>query len=261
MRNTIEGFTVAVCALFVIAVLIACKGGGSAKDAGPLEPASALTGARKDYVGEWSASNVKLSIAENGTISYEKTGGMNKKYSGTINGFRGDNIEVFALVTVTLDVQRAPHLDGDTWKMTIEGDEVSKANPNDYVEKMIQSDYVTKHVSVKAVKCPSAPLPQDCELTTGDNTKCIIHVSPDGKLVRWKFDGAMLDSKVIEDAIVDSFKKQRRQAVTAKCPPGGIIMKNVGDTFDCTATAGTKDMKVEVKVKDQAGNVTFNYTP
>jgi hypothetical protein len=200
------------------------------------------------------------------TLNYEKkTGGTSKKVSGKISGFKGDDVEVFALVTVTLNVQRPPHLDGGEWKMTVEGDELTRKAGNaekraDHLEADIQRDLAGKGVIIRSIDCPpthSAVF--DCKLKTGAGDDITVHCEDDGKgNIEWKADVAVLSSDKIETFIEDTYEKQLKKRVKATCPPG-TLLKHPGDVFTCTAKpkVGGKTDTVTVTVKNTAGDISI----
>ncbi|MFO0757372.1 MAG: hypothetical protein U0359_12825 [Byssovorax sp.] len=110
-----------------------CVAGGAARSVstpstGPkMDPKVALAGSKKDYIGNWTGPGTTLSIGADGTLAFaKKSGNSSKTVNGPISGFAGDNIEVFALITITLDVTSPPRRDAKGWKMTVEGVEVTR---------------------------------------------------------------------------------------------------------------------------------------
>jgi hypothetical protein len=269
-----EKLTIALAGVLLLAVLLACKGGSksSSSGAGTEEPATAISTTKKDYVGDWTAPGITLSISPTGTVAYEKkTGSTSKKVNGPIKTFHGDNIDVFALITVTLEVQRAPHEDGGVWKMTVENDELTRSGSGskrgEKLEKLIQTDLAKKGVVVKSVTCPSEAETSkafDCDVTTGDNSKMPMHVTVAADVATWKADVAVLDPKKIEQFIEETFEKQMKKKVDARCAPG-LLLKKPGETFTCQAVdkakPGSKPMQVTVTAKDVEGNIGIDYKP
>jgi len=268
-----EKLTVAAACALVLVAALACKGGGkSTSSSGPEEPATAISTTKKDYVGEWSAPGVKLNISPSGSVEYEKkSGASSKTVNGSIKSFHGDNIDVFALITVTLEVQKAPHLDGTTWKMTVEGDEVTKNGSGSAkgakLEGLIQTDLAKKGIATKSVTCPAEAETAkafDCEVATSDGSKMPMHVTIAGDTASWKADVAVLDPKKIEEFIEEQFQKQMKKKVEARCAPG-LLLKKPGETFTCQAVdkskPGGKPMQVTVTAKDVEGNISIDYKP
>jgi hypothetical protein len=110
--------------LLVFAVL-ACSGGGSKDFAFPPD--------KKDYIGDWrgetSEGTMELRISSDGSVNYERKKGSNTKtISGAkITKFDGDDFEVkVLLMSATFKVSKPPYQDGETWKMVVDGVELSR---------------------------------------------------------------------------------------------------------------------------------------
>ncbi|SHG41350.1 hypothetical protein [Massilia sp. CF038] len=105
--------------LLTVALLSAC--------AKPLPPEQAA------YAGTWSAQGVTLAIAQEGTIAYrkvDKSGGMNHSTSidAPIKQFDADGFTVgVGPIETKFVVQHPPHKDGEVWKMTVDGVELTKS--------------------------------------------------------------------------------------------------------------------------------------
>jgi hypothetical protein len=99
--------------------------GGAFVVASPEAVRTALSGARKDYVGSWrSAKGSTLDIAEDGAMRLQKNGdgdGMRQTITAPIAEFRGDDLVVRMLFTMTVRVSSPPHKVGDHWEMTADG--------------------------------------------------------------------------------------------------------------------------------------------
>jgi hypothetical protein len=110
----------------LFSLVLACSGGGSKNFSFPAD--------KKDYIGDWRGEfegdgTMRLSIGSDGSVNYErKKGGSTKTLSGgTISKFDGDDFEVkVLLMTTTFKVSKAPYRDGDTWKMVVDGVELSR---------------------------------------------------------------------------------------------------------------------------------------
>jgi len=83
---------------------------------------------KSDYVGEWISPQTALSISQDGTIRYaHKEKNVSKTVKTSLQRFEGNNLKVgFGPVSSTLTVSVAPHRDGDDWKMTVDGVELTK---------------------------------------------------------------------------------------------------------------------------------------
>jgi hypothetical protein len=139
-KKGMSGAQIVLIILAVLAVLgmggcltCLCVAGGAASSVsspstGPkTDPKVALAGSKKDYIGEWTGPGTTLSIGADGAVSFaKKSGNSSKKVNGPISAFVGNNIEVFALITVTLAVTSPPRRDGAVWKMTVDGVEVTR---------------------------------------------------------------------------------------------------------------------------------------
>jgi hypothetical protein len=80
------------------------------------------------YVGEWSGMAMAILITQDGSVAYRRLeGGVNKSIDGPLKGFEGNNFVVgVGPVSTTFVVSVPPHLDGDAWKMTVDGIQVTK---------------------------------------------------------------------------------------------------------------------------------------
>lgn len=81
------------------------------------------------YVGEWQQPSMYLLITQDGSVRYKRLeGGASKSVEAPLKGFQGDNFEVgVGPVTTTFIVNKPPHQDGDKWKMTVDGVELTKS--------------------------------------------------------------------------------------------------------------------------------------
>jgi hypothetical protein len=82
------------------------------------------------YVGQWQGKDMRLSMARDGKVQYQRTE-PNKKLdlSVDLQGFNGDNFDVgVALVRSTFVVSKPPHRDGGKWKMTVDGVELTRVD-------------------------------------------------------------------------------------------------------------------------------------
>jgi len=110
--------------LFSFLSILAALGGCSVK---PLDPAHAV------YAGHWTGTGVMLDIGKDGMINYKKveTSG-NRTHNTSINApieeFVADGFNVgVGPITTTFVVQAPPHQDGDVWKMTVDGVELTRS--------------------------------------------------------------------------------------------------------------------------------------
>jgi hypothetical protein len=90
----------------------------------PPEVKAELAGAKKDYVGSWTSASGKstLDIDADGNVKLVKDeGGMKETITMPIAAFRGNDIEMKAVVTFKIDVPEPPRQEGGTWKMRAKG--------------------------------------------------------------------------------------------------------------------------------------------
>jgi hypothetical protein len=90
--------------------------------------ASTIPPDKKDYIGNWQGGPMKLNIAADGGVEYErKEGSSSKSLNGKITKFIGNDFEVKAFViTTTFKVEKPPSRDGSVWKMVVDGVEVRR---------------------------------------------------------------------------------------------------------------------------------------
>ena len=80
------------------------------------------------YVGEWRSATMALQITQDGNVRYaRKDKGVSRSMKGPLQRFEGNNVIVgIGPLSSTFSVSVAPHRDGDAWKMTVEGVELTK---------------------------------------------------------------------------------------------------------------------------------------
>ena len=80
------------------------------------------------YVGEWRSPTMALLITQDGSVRYaRKVKGVGRSMKGPLQRFEGNNLVVgIGPISSTLSVSIAPHRDGDAWKMTVEGVELTR---------------------------------------------------------------------------------------------------------------------------------------
>lgn len=104
-----------ILALFVLLALVGC--------AKPLPPE------RSAYAGEWQSSTMSLLITQDGHAAYRRLVGTNgsKSVSGPIQSFDGDDFIVgVGPIKTTFVVSAPPHEDQGSWKMTVDGVELTR---------------------------------------------------------------------------------------------------------------------------------------
>lgn len=88
--------------------------------------ASAMVG-HGDWAGTWEGGGKTLDIGPTGTCKYEeKSPGSSESFNGSVT-FDGSDMVIDVLVMKKhLHIDKPPHLDGTTWKATLDGVEVTK---------------------------------------------------------------------------------------------------------------------------------------
>ena len=83
---------------------------------------------KADYVGEWEGPEMYLSIAPNGHVEYKRRQGRTETtISGPLQEFKGNDFLVgIPFLTATFVVSKPPYKEGDTWKMVVDGVELTK---------------------------------------------------------------------------------------------------------------------------------------
>jgi hypothetical protein len=83
---------------------------------------------KASYVGEWKGDSMYLLIAGDGRVKYERTKGSGtKRIDAPLQEFAGDNFDVgVGPLSTTFVVGKPPHREGDEWKMTVDGVELTK---------------------------------------------------------------------------------------------------------------------------------------
>jgi hypothetical protein len=81
------------------------------------------------YVGEWQEPSMYLLITQDGSVRYKRLqGGGSKSIEAPLKGFKGNDFEAgIGPMTTTFVVSKPPHQDGDKWKMTVDGVELTKS--------------------------------------------------------------------------------------------------------------------------------------
>jgi hypothetical protein len=80
------------------------------------------------YVGEWVGKQMRLQIAKNGKIEYERNReGKSVDLNIELKGFNGHNFDAgVSVVRSTFVVSKPPHRAGNEWKMVVDGVELTK---------------------------------------------------------------------------------------------------------------------------------------
>lgn len=85
---------------------------------------------KQAYVGDWQGKDMRLQLNKEGKVKYKRDRpGKKLDLSLDLQGFDGDNFDVgFALVRSTFVVSKPPHREGDKWKMTVDGVELTRVD-------------------------------------------------------------------------------------------------------------------------------------
>ncbi len=80
------------------------------------------------YVGEWKGKQMRLQIAKDGKIQYQRNReGKDVDLNIELKGFSGDNFDAgVSLIRSTFVVSKPPYRDGRDWKMVVDGVELTK---------------------------------------------------------------------------------------------------------------------------------------
>jgi len=80
------------------------------------------------YIGEWQSESITLVINKDGNVTYnQKKGVVNSSISGPIKNFTGNNFEIgMGPLAKTFIVSAAPHKEDNAWKMTVDGNELTR---------------------------------------------------------------------------------------------------------------------------------------
>jgi hypothetical protein len=82
------------------------------------------------YVGEWQEKSMYLLITQDGTVKYKRMqAGGTTSIDGPLQGFSGNNFDVgVGPMKTTFIVNKPPYQQDDTWKMTVDGLELTKTD-------------------------------------------------------------------------------------------------------------------------------------
>ncbi|QNA87523.1 hypothetical protein G4G28_01870 [Massilia sp. Dwa41.01b] len=86
------------------------------------------------YVGDWQGGDRRLQLSRDGKVKYkreEKSKHKSEKVDLNVDlqGFDGNNFSVgWGIVSLTFVVSKPPHREGDKWKMTVDGVELTRVD-------------------------------------------------------------------------------------------------------------------------------------
>jgi hypothetical protein len=80
------------------------------------------------YVGDWHAQSMSLLVSKDGTVHYKRVkGNTTTSIDGPIRRFEGDNFVVgIPFISTTFEVSQPPHQEAGTWKMVVDGVELTR---------------------------------------------------------------------------------------------------------------------------------------
>ncbi|MFC5460017.1 hypothetical protein [Massilia niabensis] len=80
------------------------------------------------YVGEWQEKTMYLLITQDGSVTYKRLkAGSTTSVAGPLKAFNGSDFEVgVGPMATTFVVSKAPYLDGNVWKMVVDGQELTR---------------------------------------------------------------------------------------------------------------------------------------
>lgn len=83
---------------------------------------------RRLFHGVWKGPGMELTITGKGQVRYKRnTGKGTRSFSGMLMEFRKDRFKAGVLgLGTTFKIDRPPHKEGETWKMTIDGVELTR---------------------------------------------------------------------------------------------------------------------------------------
>ncbi|QPF94821.1 hypothetical protein [Bradyrhizobium commune] len=81
------------------------------------------------YVGEWRAQTMRLEVTKDGTVHYKRVrGNTTTSINAPLRRFEGDNLVVgIPFIETTFEVSQPPHQAAGTWKMVVDGMELTRA--------------------------------------------------------------------------------------------------------------------------------------
>ncbi|HBF51991.1 MAG TPA: hypothetical protein DDX04_18390 [Massilia sp.] len=85
---------------------------------------------KQAYVGDWQGKDMRIQLNKEGKVKYKRDRpGKKLDLSLDLQGFNGDNFDVgVPFVRSTFVVSKPPHREGDKWKMTVDGVELTRVD-------------------------------------------------------------------------------------------------------------------------------------
>ena len=80
------------------------------------------------YVGEWRGQSMSLTLRQDGRVLYKRVkGSTTTSIDGPLRRFEGDNFVVgIPFIETTFEVSKPPYEEAGTWKMVVDGVEVTR---------------------------------------------------------------------------------------------------------------------------------------
>jgi hypothetical protein len=84
---------------------------------------------KKEYVGDWRGKDMQLLITQDGNVRYSRKQGNNTTtINAPIERYEGASFWVgFGLLSTKFDVSKPPYQSGNTWKMVVDGVELTRS--------------------------------------------------------------------------------------------------------------------------------------
>lgn len=86
------------------------------------------------YIGEWHAPAMDVELTKDGTVRYQRIGHgtaigeTTTRINAPLRRFEGDHFVVgLPFLSMTFEVSTPPHLEAGTWKMVVDGVELTRA--------------------------------------------------------------------------------------------------------------------------------------
>ncbi len=92
---------------------------------------------KADYIGHWRGEGVRLVIGADGQADYEKAKGQRRtSIKGPAHTFSTDGFKIgIGPLSATFTVQSPPTLSEGTWRMTVDGVELTRADLGQQLQK------------------------------------------------------------------------------------------------------------------------------
>ncbi len=81
------------------------------------------------YVGQWKSQTMSLQLTQDGSIRYKRVrGNTTTSINGPLRRFEGDNFVVgLPFISSTFEVSKPPYQEAGTWKMVVDGVELTRS--------------------------------------------------------------------------------------------------------------------------------------